>query len=208
MNSSAGPTPTPSLSSGESGSSYRSTLPSTAQTHSLSLLLSHELAHLLLSHPLESLSLHRTASLMRDVVEDAVTALVWPVASAMGPWGAEWGRKAVGSVARGRKQKKGDGVKDGWWIRTAEMESEADEVALRSVHSLGHSLGDETDCGTTGSWLTPGSTRGWRSRTGAAATSRGLVTSRQPRERGSVRGKALRFDTVASSSSKLEGIGL
>lgn len=137
--------PPSSLYSGESGSSgasYATALPSSHQTHSLSLLLSHELAHLVLSHPLESLSNHRSSSLFRDLLADGVTCLAWPVLWVLGPFGAahavdkwvkggtegmvDWGKDVCGF--RGVQGQEGD-----WWTRTPEMEDEADRVALKCV---------------------------------------------------------------------------
>lgn len=131
-----------------SSSSYRTALPSTSQTHSLALLLSHELAHLVLSHPLESHSRYKAQELWWGLLGDAIVATAWPVVWLAGPWGGKEALEGLGSEVAawaGRSRRwpmgcecsgRGKGEED-WWTRTEEMEKEADEVALRLMTAAG-----------------------------------------------------------------------
>ncbi|GAA6017494.1 hypothetical protein JCM8202_005706 [Rhodotorula sphaerocarpa] len=110
-------------------------LPTDAQTKSLAVLLSHELAHLTLSHTLESyastnLLLPHLARLTTDVIR----TVLYPVTAIFGPFLNDALGGVLNESARGGLGVIGQAVNS---CESRKLESEADVVALRLLSAAG-----------------------------------------------------------------------
>ncbi|GAA5983301.1 hypothetical protein JCM10908_000231 [Rhodotorula pacifica] len=111
------------------------TLPTDAQTKALAVLLSHELAHLALSHTLESyastsLLLPHLARLTTDVIR----TVLYPVTAIFGPFLNDALGGLLNDSARGGLGVVGQAVNS---CESRKLESEADVVALRLLAAAG-----------------------------------------------------------------------
>ncbi|GAA5863230.1 hypothetical protein JCM3774_000822 [Rhodotorula dairenensis] len=111
------------------------TLPTDAQTKALAVLLSHELAHLALSHTLESyastsLLLPHLARLTTDVVR----TVLYPITAIFGPFLNDALGGLLNESARGGLGVVGQAVNS---CESRKLESEADLVALRLLAAAG-----------------------------------------------------------------------
>lgn len=102
-------------------------VPTAEQTSELAILLAHELAHLVLSHHLETLS---SATIIMpgvlSIVSDVVRAFLFPITMLFGPFVND-------AVAQLGKVGSGEMSRLGEYCTTAKQEVEADVVSARSV---------------------------------------------------------------------------
>lgn len=100
-------------------------LPTSEQTSELAILLAHELAHLVLSHHLETLS---SANIIVpgvfSIISDTVRALIFPLTMLFGPFVND-------AVAQLGKVGSGEISKIGEYCTSAKQEIEADVVSVR-----------------------------------------------------------------------------
>ncbi|GJN90879.1 hypothetical protein Rhopal_003893-T1 [Rhodotorula paludigena] len=110
-------------------------LPTDAQTRALAVLLSHELAHLALSHTLESYA--STTLLVPHIsrlTSDVIRTLAYPITAFFGPFINDAVGKSLSEGARGGFGFFGQAVNS---CESRLLESEADVVALRLLASSG-----------------------------------------------------------------------
>ncbi|GAA5969907.1 hypothetical protein JCM21900_004189 [Sporobolomyces salmonicolor] len=110
-------------------------LPSQEQTKSLAVLLSHELAHLCLSHTLES---YASTSLLvphlSRLTSDVLRTLLYPVTALLGPFINDALGRSLNEGAQGGFGCVGNAVNS---CESRRLESEADVVALRLLAGSG-----------------------------------------------------------------------
>ncbi|KAJ8294321.1 hypothetical protein OF846_002858 [Rhodotorula toruloides] len=110
-------------------------LPTDAQTKALAVLLSHELAHLALSHTLES---YASTSLLvphlARLTTDVLRTILYPVTAILGPFINDALGGALNEGARGGLGVLGQAVNS---CESRKLESEADVVALRMLATSG-----------------------------------------------------------------------
>jgi hypothetical protein len=105
----------------------RHPLPSPEQTTELAILLAHELAHLILSHHLETLSSGTViAPGIISMTTDIVRTIIFPITMMFGPFVND-------AVAQLGKVGSGELVKVGEYCTSMKQEVEADVVSARSV---------------------------------------------------------------------------
>ncbi|BGP48638.1 hypothetical protein JCM10450v2_004514 [Rhodotorula kratochvilovae] len=111
------------------------TLPTAAQTRALAVLLSHELAHLALSHTLES---YASSSLLvphlARLTSDVLRTVLYPVTALLGPFINDALGRSLTEGASGGWGALGRAVDS---CESRKLESEADVVALRLLASSG-----------------------------------------------------------------------
>jgi Peptidase family M48 len=103
-------------------------IPTPEQTSELAILLAHELAHLVLSHHLETLSsVTIIIPGVLSIISDTIRALLFPITMLFGPFVndavAQLGRVGSGEIS-----------KIGEYCTSGKQEIEADLVSARSVH--------------------------------------------------------------------------
>uniref|UniRef100_A0A8H7Y290 Peptidase M48 domain-containing protein n=1 Tax=Psilocybe cubensis TaxID=181762 RepID=A0A8H7Y290_PSICU len=138
-------------------------IPTSEQTAELAILLAHEMAHLLLSHHLESLSsvniiIPGTLSIMSDILR----VLIFPITMLFGPFVND-------AVAQIGKVGSGELLKISEYCSSTHQEIEADVVSARLLAHAGfdardaikfweHRSGEEAECAKPGKHELPDST--------------------------------------------------
>jgi len=110
-------------------------LPSQEQTKAMAVLLSHELAHLVLSHTLEA---YASTSLLvphlSKLTSDVVRTLLFPLTAILGPFVNDAVGRSLGAGALGSWGAFGEAVNS---CESRKLETEADLVALRLLANSG-----------------------------------------------------------------------
>ncbi|BGP25053.1 metalloendopeptidase [Rhodotorula toruloides] len=110
-------------------------LPTDAQTKALAVLLSHELAHLALSHTLESYaSTNLLVPHLARLTTDVLRTILYPVTAILGPFINDALGGALNEGARGGLGVLGQAVNS---CESRKLESEADVIALRMLATSG-----------------------------------------------------------------------
>ncbi|KAJ7707701.1 peptidase family M48-domain-containing protein [Mycena rosella] len=114
------------------GPEPQSSVPTASQTAELAILLSHELAHLVLSHHLETLS---SATIIipgvMSIISDIIRVVIFPVTMIFGPFVND-------AVAQLGKLGSGEMEKVGEYCTSVKQEIEADVVSVRLLAHAGY----------------------------------------------------------------------